>query len=84
MENLSQNLRSLLMEIAELPPDFSAGANLYLDLGVPSVKAMQLLMELEDRFEVQIHDEQFIEATSLDTLTDLMNNLLTSKGEAAS
>jgi acyl carrier protein len=79
MDSLEQQVKDLVRELGDLPPDFDGAANLYLDLGVPSVKAMQLLMDLEDRFGVQIPDDQFVEAISLDKLTSLMRSLVEAK-----
>jgi acyl carrier protein len=72
---MEQKLRELLVQLCQLPPDFDRAAHLYLDLGVPSVKAMELLVELEDRFGVQVPDEQFVEATSLEKLTAMMEGI---------
>jgi len=76
MPDFHEQLRDLIVSSAGLPSNFDSKANLYLDLGVPSVKAMQLLLDLEDRFGVQIPDEQFVEATSLDSLSVMMQTLL--------
>ncbi|MBK7925940.1 MAG: acyl carrier protein [Bryobacterales bacterium] len=75
---MQNELRSLIVEITGLKPDFDGSANLYTDLGVPSVKAMQLLMDLEEKFEVSVPDDDFIEATSLDTLVELIGRLRSS------
>lgn len=72
---MQEKLRLLLVEVCQLPPDFDSAANLYFELGVPSVKAMELLMELEERFEVQVPDDQFVEAVSLEKLTAMMEGL---------
>jgi acyl carrier protein len=82
MSEINEQLRSLVIEIAGLPPAFDGAANLYLDLGVPSMKAMQLLMELEERFGVSVPDEDFVDAASLDALTALMKRLTSAKGGA--
>lgn len=60
--------------IAGLPSDANADADLYLDLGVASFHALQLLQE---SFSVSIPDDQFVEATSLNKLTSMMSNLIT-------
>ncbi len=75
MEETAQALRVILTEVAGLPPNFDAAADFYAELGMPSMKAMQLLMELEDKFQVAIPDDEFIEATSLNRLTDLIQRL---------
>jgi acyl carrier protein len=72
---MEQKLRQLLVQICQLPPDFDRAAHLYLDLGVPSVKAIELLSELEERFRVQVPDEQFVEAVSLEKLTMMMERI---------
>jgi acyl carrier protein len=79
MQGLEPQLRQLMIELCNLPQDFSGTAHLYLDLAVPSVKAMELLMELEGRFGVAIPDDQFVEATSLERLTGMMQGLLVEK-----
>lgn len=71
-ENLESQLRTLVSDVCGLPSGFSPTADLYADLGMPSVKGMQLLLELEDRFGVSIPDEDFVEATTLERLTTLL------------
>jgi acyl carrier protein len=68
-------VRQIVASVAELPPDIPADANLYLDLGVASVHAMQLLVELEGQFDVQIPDEDFVDATSVTLLAGLIDRL---------
>jgi acyl carrier protein len=65
----------LLIELASLPEGFDEKADLYSDLGMASVKAMELLTKLEERYEVHVPDEKFIEATSLDRLTVMIHGL---------
>jgi acyl carrier protein len=56
----------------DLPP----GADLYRDIGVKSVAALELLLSLEDAFGVSIDDEAFGEARSIETLVKLIHALL--------
>jgi acyl carrier protein len=65
-------LREMLANLGEFGVDFDANADLYADLGMASVKAMQLLIELEDGFGITISDEDFVEATTLERLTELV------------
>ena len=74
METLKGELRQMLTEVAYLPEGFDEKAHFYEDLGMPSMKAMELLLALEERFGVSVPDEQFTEAVSLQLLaksTDL-------------
>jgi acyl carrier protein len=75
LETLKSDLRHLLMEVTALPDGFDETADLYGDLGVGSMKAMELLMALEERYGVRVPDEKFIEATSLDRLTLMIGQL---------
>jgi acyl carrier protein len=75
LDVLKNELRKLLIEIASLPPDFNENANLYDELGLSSMKAMEFLMALEDRYGVQVPDAEFVEATSLGQLTKMMQAL---------
>jgi len=84
MSEMKEQLRNLIAGIGGLAPDFDGAANLYLDLGVPSMKAMQLLMELEERFGVSVPDEEFVDAVSLDALAGLMQHLVETRGGAGS
>jgi acyl carrier protein len=71
MEVMEQ-VRQLICGITGLAADFGPAANLYQDLGVPSVHAMQLLTELEEKFEIALPDDEFIEAVTLESLTALV------------
>jgi acyl carrier protein len=53
-------LRELICEHGALAPDFDPTANLYLDLGLPSMKAMLLLAEIEDKFGVAVPDDDYV------------------------
>ena len=75
METLKSELRQLLTELAELPEGFDEKADLYSDLGMASMKGMELLMTLEERYGVRVPDEEFIEATSLERLAGMMRRL---------
>ncbi len=81
MDNIEAKVRETVSRIASLPPDISGDANLYFDLGVASVHALQLLSDLEGEFGVSIPDEEFVEATSISQLSALMRSLsVTSEG----
>jgi acyl carrier protein len=73
---LNNELRELVANIGGLKPDFDSAADLYLDLAMPSIRAMQLLVELEERFNIQIPDEQFVEARSLEAIQKLVMSLI--------
>ena len=61
-------VRDVVVDITGLPPDSDPNANLYLELGVPSATALNLLLGLEERFGIQILDEDFVDANSINKL----------------
>lgn len=67
---------SIVSDISGIPPDADLHADLYLDLGMASIHALQLLMELEERYAVLIPDEDFVESNSIAKLTAQLNRLL--------
>jgi acyl carrier protein len=75
LENLKSELRQLLTEVGSLPEGFDEKADLYSDLGMASIQGLELLAALEDRYGVTLPDELFIEATSLERLTAMMQRL---------
>jgi acyl carrier protein len=81
MDQVESKVRAIVADIANLSADVAADANLYLDLGVASVHALQLLTELEEQFGVAIPDDRFVEATSIHDLTALMAGLIQNQAE---
>jgi acyl carrier protein len=53
----------------------------FYDAGVTSVQSLPLLLELEERFQVSIPDDQFVAARSAQRLSEMIQNL--SKSECA-
>lgn len=73
--DIEAGIRKIVSEISGIPENADPQADLYLDLGMASVHALQLLTELEDRFGVQVPDDEFVEATSIEKLTGLVQRL---------
>jgi len=73
--DVEADVRKIVSDLSGIPVDADPQADLYLDLGVASVHALQLLTELEEHFNIQIPDDQFVEATSIAKLTDLVKSL---------
>ena len=75
MDITERELRQLVAEIGSLDPGFDENADLYTDLGIPSTKAMELLVALEDRYDLRVPDDEFVEAVTLDRLVTMMKKL---------
>ena len=70
-----ENVRRILAEVARISSDASSDADLYLELGVASITALQLLMEFEEQFQVKIPDDEFVQASTIAKLTALLDRL---------
>jgi acyl carrier protein len=79
MDPTDNKVRDIVASVTGLSSDVSGEANLYLDLGVASIHALQLLAELEKQFGVSIPDDEFVEATSIDQLIVMVRELLRSR-----
>jgi len=73
---LEDELRALIAETGGISPAFDPKAHFYDQLGVPSVKALHLLYALEDKYNVQIEDQEFINANTLESLQAMMARLI--------
>lgn len=56
--------------LAHIDPDAD-----YFDAGITSVQSLPLLLELEDRFQVSIPDDQFIHTRTVRGLAKLVESL---------
>jgi acyl carrier protein len=75
LNRLEQDLRGMVCRITGLPENFDAAAHLYLDLGVASLHALELLTAIEERYSIHLPDEQFVEATSLAKIATLVQDI---------
>jgi acyl carrier protein len=72
-------IRAILQRVARLAGDYGGSADLFSDLGVKSVSALDLLLSLEEEFGVAIADDAFGEARCVTALVALVEGL---RGEA--
>ena len=70
-----ENVRRILAEVARISADANSDADLYLELGVASITALQLLMEFEEQFQIKIPDDEFVQASTIAQLTALLDRL---------
>lgn len=61
--DLREELRAIIAEIAEIddPSRITDDANLYKELGVDSMQALEIVLELEKRFKVAIPESKLKE-----------------------
>jgi acyl carrier protein len=68
-------IRAILQRVARLHGDFGTRKDIFRDLGVKSVLALNLLLTLEGEFGVAIADESFGEARTVEELVSLVERL---------
>lgn len=68
-------IRGILRRVARLDGEYSPRADLFRELGVKSVAALDLLLSLEEEFGVSIADQAFGEARNVDALVTLVRDL---------
>lgn len=75
-------IREILVAINHRLNEADANTDLYADFGLASVHAITLLTDLEERFRIQVRDEDFIEARSISQLTAMIDALLVQSANA--
>jgi acyl carrier protein len=72
---MEQTLRTIVAKIAEIPPDFASDASLRDDLKVDSVRALELLFEVEKEFAIAVPESRFGEVRTFQDLVKLVGAL---------
>ena len=75
MNEIESRIRGILKRVSRLEGEFNPRADLFRDLGVRSVAALDLLLSLEEEFGVSIADESFGSARNLESLVALVQGL---------
>jgi acyl carrier protein len=73
--NIEEKVRGIIVRIARIDPGFSADADIFRELGVKSAAALDLLLSLEEEFDVAISDDAFGEARSVNKIVALISGL---------
>ena len=79
-ENIEQEVTELIAEIigkdiSELKPN----ANFWNDLGVDSIKAIEIMVGIEKRFKIRIREEQIPKISTISEAIQLVKNTLEKK-----
>jgi acyl carrier protein len=72
---MEQTLRNIVAKIAEIPPDFAPDASLRDDLKVDSVRALELLFEVEKELAVAVPETRYGEVRTFQDLVKLVRSL---------
>jgi len=74
---LSSRIALVVARVAKVqdPDVIAADKDLYRDIGVKSTAALDLLLSLEEEFNVTIPDQAFGDARTVSSLADLIEGL---------
>jgi len=76
MNSIEERLRAIIVTLGDnIPPDFEPTAHVFKDLGIESTKALELLFEIEDQFEVALPDLEYNDCEHLNDLVALLTKL---------
>ncbi len=84
MENTQQNLdQDIIQTIANVTgrniEEFKLEAKFYDDLGVDSIKGIEIIVALERRYQIRIRDEQIPKLTVVGQAIEIVKNALKKK-----
>jgi acyl carrier protein len=72
---MEQTLRNIVSKIAETSPEFSPTANLREDLSVDSVRALELVFEVEKEFSIKVPEGRYGEVRTFQDLVQLVGSI---------
>jgi acyl carrier protein len=76
-DDLSNRITLVVARVAKVkdPAVIESDKDLYRDIGVKSTAALDLLLSLEEEFNVTIPDQEFGDARTVSSLADLIGGL---------
>ena len=76
-EERALRVREIVASIAKIekPDEIQDESDVYRDLGIKSVNALDLLLSLEETFDIAISDEDFGDARTVGLLDSLVGSL---------
>ena len=72
---MEQKLRQIVAKIAETTPDFAKDVNLRDGLDVDSVRAVEIVFEIEHSFGIKVPEERYGEVRTFSDLVALLVSL---------
>jgi len=74
---MEDKIRQIVASVAgaEDPSQLAVDADIFKDIGIQSTAALDLLLSIEEEFDVTIEDEAFAEARSIKALAKLVESI---------
>ena len=77
---IEEELKNLLLKIIDVEPeDIKPQAHFFKDLGVDSIKAIEITVAIEKHFKISFRDEQVAEITTLGEAVKVVESILKEK-----
>lgn len=76
MEHIRKKIVNILYREGNIEGDIPEQEDIYNDLKIESVNSINILLALEDQFEIAIDDKDFINARTLFSLNTLVERLI--------
>lgn len=70
-----EKLRAIVAKVAETSPDFALTAHLRDEVGVDSVRAFEIVFEIEKVFGVAVPEERYGEVRTFEDLLGVVESL---------
>lgn len=81
-DNLQQEMQGLVSGVTgRSPEELRPDANLWSDLGIDSIKAVEIAVAIEKRYKVNIRDEQIPKITNINQAVDALREALKKKNK---
>ena len=76
MENYKDEIRGLIAQVGEVETSrIGDETHLSNDLGLDSLRALELMVAIEDKFKIRVPEEQLGRFTNVSSLTELVIEL---------
>lgn len=80
-EEIAAQVREIFLETLRIQPEkLQAGTNLKNDLALDSLDMIEVVYEMEDRFDVQIPEEKIQEIATFDQIVEGLHAAIEAKG----
>jgi len=81
-DNLEQDIRQLIANvIGRTPEELKPEANFWNDLGVDSIKAIEITVAIEKQYKIAIRDEQIPKITTVGQAISVVKEALKKKSK---
>jgi len=78
--NLEQELKQLISDVTAIPQEeIKSDANFWKDLGVDSIKAIEITVAIERKYKVRIRDEQVAQISTVEQAVGAVEEALEKK-----